>query len=137
MTYRPKRVTRYSEAFKMQLVQELESGKFDSIEHARRTYGIGGAPTVQKWLKKYGRNDLRTRIVYVQKPQEQDQVKKLQAEIKQLKNALAETQMQSLLNKSVYEVLCEELGMDPEEFKKKANTPPSPKRSKRPRKRIK
>ena len=137
MAYSPRRVTRYSEAFKMQLVQEIESGKFDSIEHARRTYSTGGAPTLQNWLKKYGRNDLRTRIVHVQKPEEQDQVKKLQSEIKALKDALVETQMQSLLNKSVYEVLCEEVGIDPEEFKKKANMPRSPKRSKGRRKKKK
>ena len=135
MAYSPRRVTRYSEAFKMQLVQELESGKFDSIEHARRAYGIGGTMTIPKWLKKYGRNDLRSRIVHVQKPNEQDQLKKLKDEIKDLKGALAETQMQSLLNRSVYEVLCEEVGVDPEEFKKKANMRPSTKRSKRrPRK---
>ena len=135
MAYKPKTLVRYSEAFKMQLVQEFESGKLHSIEHARRVYGIGGGCTVQRWLKKYGRNDLQTRIVYVQKPNEQDQVKKLKDEIKGLKEALAQTQMQSLLNKSVYEVLCEEIGIDPDEFKKKANMRPSTKRSKRrPRK---
>jgi len=137
MAYIPRRVTRYSEAFKMQLVQELESGKFDSIEHARRTYGIGGTTTVQKWLKKYGRNDLRARIVHVQKPNEQDQVKKLKEEIKTLKEALAETQIQSLLNRSVYEVLCQEIGVDPEAFKKKANIRQSSKPSRRRPKKTK
>lgn len=131
MAYKPKTVTRYSEAFKMQVVQELESGKFDSIGQARRIYSIGGADTIPKWLKRYGRQDLQPRIVHVQKPNEQDQVQKLKGEIKALKEALAETQIQSLLNKSVYEVLCEEIGMDPDEFKKKANMPPSKKRSKR------
>ena len=131
MVYQPKTVTRYSEAFKMLLVQEFESGKLDSIEHARRLYGIGGASTIQKWLKKYGRNALRTRIVHVQKPNEQDQVKKLKDEIKHLKEALANTQIQSLLNRSVYEVLCEEVGIDPDEFKKKANMQPSKKPSRR------
>ena len=64
------RVVRYSEAFKMQLIQELESGKLDSIEHARRSYGITGTTTIQKWLKKYGRNDLRAKVVRVEKPDE-------------------------------------------------------------------
>lgn len=137
MAYQPKSVTRYSEAFKMKLVQEIESGKFDSIEEARRVYGISGAGTIPTWLKKYGRHDLRTRIVHVQKPEEQDQVKKLKDEIKTLKDALAQTQIQNLLNRSVYEVLCDEVGIDPDEFKKKANIPPSPKRSKRRVKRKK
>ena len=134
MAYTAKTVVRYSEAFKMQLIRELESGKLDGIEHARRTYGISGTYTIQRWLKKYGRHDLRTRIVHVQKPDEQDQIQKLKEQIKTLKGALAETQIQSLLNKSVYEVLCEEVGVDPSKFKKKANMPRSAKRSKRPRK---
>ena len=137
MTYVPRTVIRYSEAFKMKLVQEIESGKFDSIEQARRVYGIRGAGTIPTWLKKYGRNDLRTRIVHVQKPEEQDQVKKLKDEIKTLKDALAQTQIHNLLNRSVYEVLCEEVGIDPEEFKKKANIQLSPKQSKRRVKRKK
>ena len=134
MPHKAKTVVRYSEAFKMQLIRELESGKLDSIGHARRTYGISGTYTVQRWLKKYGRHDLRTRIVHVQKPNEQDQIQKLKEQIKTLKGALAETQIQSLLNKSVYEVLCEEVGGDASEFKKKANMKRLAKRPKRPRK---
>lgn len=137
MAHKVKTVVRYSEAFKMQLIQELESGKLDSIEHARRTYGISGTYTIQRWLKRYGRHDLRTRIVHVRKPDEQDEIQKLEEQIKTLKNALAETQMQSLLNKSVYEVLCQEVGVDPSEFKKKANMPRSTKRPKHARKKRK
>ena len=137
MSCKGKIVVRYSEAFKMQLIQELESGKLDSIEHARRTYGISGTYTIQRWLKKYGRHDLRTRIVHVRKPDEQDQIQKLEGQIKTLKSALAETQIQNLLNKSVYEVLCEQVGVEPSDFKKKANMPQSIKRSKRPQKKTK
>jgi len=137
MSCKGKIVVRYSEAFKMQLIQELESGKLDSIEHARRSYGIAGTTTIQKWLKKYGRNDLRAKVVRVEKPNEQDQIKRLVKEVKALKSALAETQVQNLLNRSVYEVLCNEVGVDPSEFKKKANMPQSVKRPRRPRKKNK
>ena len=119
MSCKGKIVVRYSEAFKMQLIQELESGKLDSIEHARRSYGIAGTTTIQKWLKKYGRNDLRAKVVRVEKPNEQDQIKRLRNEVKALKSALAETQVENLVNRSVYEVLCNEVGVDPGEFKKK------------------
>ena len=34
-----RRVVRYSEAFKLQVVSELESGSLDGIEDARRRYG--------------------------------------------------------------------------------------------------
>lgn len=137
MSCKGKIVVRYSEAFKMQLIQELESGKLDSIEHARRSYGIAGTTTIQKWLKKYGRNDLRAKVVRVEKPNEQDQIKRLVKEVKALKSALAETQVQNLLNRSVYEVLCHEVGVDPGEFKKKANMPQLVKRPRRPRKKKK
>ena len=137
MSCKGKIVVRYSEAFKMQLIQELESGKLDSIEHARRSYGIAGTTTIQKWLKKYGRNDLRAKVVRVEKPNEQDQIKRLRNEVKALKSALAETQVENLVNRSVYEVLCNEVGVDPGEFKKKANMPPLAKRPRRSRKKKK
>lgn len=128
---------RYSEAFKMQVIGELESGKLKSIEHARRFYGIGGSETIPGWLKKYGRNHLRAKVVRVEKPEEQTQIQQLKNQVRQLKEALADTQLQSLLNQSVYEVLCSQVGVDPEEFKKKANIPPSTKRSRQPRKKKK
>lgn len=137
MSCKGKIVVRYSEAFKMQLIQELESGKLDSIEHARRSYGIAGTTTIQKWLKKYGRNDLRAKVVRVEKPNEQDQIKRLRNEVKALRSALAETQVENLVNRSVYEVLCNEVGVDPGEFKKKANMPPLAKRPRRSRKKKK
>jgi len=137
MSCKGKIVVRYSEAFKMQLIQELESGKLESLEHARRTYGIAGTMTIQTWLKKYGRNDLRAKVVRVEKPNEQDQINLLRNEVKALKSALAETQVENLVNRSVYEVLCTEVGVDPSEFKKKVNMPPLAKRPRRTRKRKK
>ncbi|MEJ0055794.1 MAG: hypothetical protein WDN75_09170 [Bacteroidota bacterium] len=35
-----------------------------------------------------------------------------------MKESLADTQVDSLINKSYFEVLCEEQGLDPEEVKK-------------------
>jgi len=48
-------IVRYSEAFKLQVVNELETGVLESVAEARRRYGIPGSETVVKWLKKYGR----------------------------------------------------------------------------------
>ena len=48
-------VIRYSEAFKLKVVTELENGKLISIEQAKRKYGIRGSMTISGWLKKYGR----------------------------------------------------------------------------------
>lgn len=113
---------RYSEAFKIQVINELESGKLSTLEAARRAYGIGGGSTIQKWLSKYGRNDLRAKVIRVETPEQQDQIKKLKKQIRQLESALAQTQIENLVNESRYEVLCKEVGIDPEEFKKKVDT---------------
>jgi transposase-like protein len=40
----------YSEAFKMQVVNEIKQGKFASILQAQKTYGIYGTATIQKWI---------------------------------------------------------------------------------------
>jgi transposase-like protein len=49
-----RRVIRYSEAFKQQVVDEIESGDA-SILSVQRKYGIGGAQTIQTWLIKFGK----------------------------------------------------------------------------------
>ena len=43
-------------SFKLQVVQEIESGEL-SIRAARRKYGIQGGNTVTSWVKKYGSFD--------------------------------------------------------------------------------
>ena len=53
-----KTIRRYSISFRRQVIADLESGRFDSIESARQHYGIGGTMTIQKWLRKYGKNHL-------------------------------------------------------------------------------
>jgi hypothetical protein len=36
----------------MQVVEEIKQGKFATILQAQKVYGICGATTIQKWLKK-------------------------------------------------------------------------------------
>lgn len=110
---------RYSEAFKIQVISELESGKFSCIDQARRQYGIAGSETIGKWLRKYGRNHLLPKVIRVEKPEETNQLKQLKQEVHQLKEALADTHVDGLLYKAHFEILCEEMGIDPEEYKKK------------------
>jgi transposase-like protein len=111
---------RYSEAFKLQVVQELESGKLGGVEEARERYGIGGSETIQRWLRKYGKNHLLGKVVRVEKPGERDQLRVLKRENDELKRALADAHMKSVLYESWFEVACEELGVtDLDAFKKK------------------
>lgn len=112
---------RYSIGFKQQVIQDIEAGRFDSLEQAREHYGVKGAITIQKWLRRYGRNHLCAKVVRVEKPNEQDQIRQLKRQIKQLKEALGQTQAENLLNQSFLKIACEELGADIEEFKKKAD----------------
>ena len=46
----------YSYSFKMQVVQEVESGSI-GINAAQRKYGIQGNATVNTWLRKHGSLD--------------------------------------------------------------------------------
>jgi transposase-like protein len=113
-------VRRYSEAFKLQVVQELESGKLSSVCEANRRYGITGATTVNGWLRKYGRHDQLPKVIRVEKPDERDQLKQLKLENDRLKRALADEHLRASLHQSWFEEACAQLGVqDLEAFKKK------------------
>jgi transposase-like protein len=111
---------RYSEALKLQVIGELESGRFDCIEQARRAYGIGGTNTIQKWLRKYGKRNLLGRIIRVEKPEERDQIKALKARIRELERAVADSKVQEVLSRAYFEIVCEEYGVDDIEGLKKS-----------------
>jgi len=115
-----KTVMRYSEAFKLKIVNELETGKLSCINEARKRYGIIGCGTVQYWLRKYGKNHLLNKVVKVQKADEQDELKKQKVRIRQLEKALADAHLDSIIEKEYFKMVCEVANIDdPEEFKKK------------------
>lgn len=122
-------VKRYSVSFKQQVIEELEQGRFRSIGEARAYYDIGGCTTIQKWLKRYGRNHLQAKVVRVEKPDEADQIRELKRQVKQLQQALGQTQAQNVLNATYLELACEQLGEDVEAFKKKSGGKRSTKRT--------
>ena len=115
-------VYRYSMSFKQQVVEELESGRFSSILKAKEHYGIAGAGTVRSWLVKYGRNHLCAKVVRVEKPNEKDKILQLKKQIRQLKEALGQTQAENVINQEFLKIACEEMGKDVENFKKKVGT---------------
>lgn len=116
---------RYSIAFKQQVIADLESGRFGSMDAASKHYGIGGKSTVRKWLKKYGRNHLIPKVVRVEKPDEADQIRQLKQQIEQLQKALGRTQLEKIMEEAFLHQACEALGTDVESFKKKVDTTPS------------
>lgn len=113
-------VMRYSSCFKRRVISELESGRFGSIEAVRQHYGIGGTMTVQRWLKRYGKNHLQAKVVRVETPGEADQIRALKARIKELEQALGQTQAKKILEEQFLKLACEELGQDVQTFKKNA-----------------
>ena len=118
-------VLRYSEAFKLQVVSEIESGQLSSINEANHRYGIAGSRTVRLWLAKYGKTQCLPRVVRVETPDEKDRVKALQKENERLKKALADTHMKALLYESWFEIACRDFGVkDVEAFKKKLDRKP-------------
>lgn len=102
---------RYSEAFKLQIVGEIESGLF-GIESARRRYGIVGTATIQNWIRHYGKNHLLGKVVRVEKPEERDRVAGLEKKIRELESALAQERVKTLALESLIQVTEEHYGVD-------------------------
>ena len=110
---------RYSEAFKLKVVNEIASGKFSGYTEAARVYGIKAHATVKRWLQIYGRNDLIPKVIQVSRPEEIEEKKKLEKRVRELEKALANMTMDSLMNQAYFEIVCEENGIQDIDAKKK------------------
>jgi transposase len=114
---------RYSEAFKMEVVRELEAGglAFDAVS---LKYGIKGKMTVSKWVRKYG-NGTRGKVIRVEKPGEINELKRLTERVRKLESALADANIDAALERAYTRLACERAGItDVAEFKKKAGGQP-------------
>lgn len=109
---------RYSEAFKMQIVRELERGLIN-IEQIRRKYGIGGCYTIRRWVCQYGNGSIG-RVIRVEKPEEINERQELKRRVRALEQALADANIDLALERAYTELACERAGVDVQEFKKKA-----------------
>ena len=110
---------RYSEAFKRQVVGEIERGRHATITAAQRAYGIKGSVTIPGWVRKYGRDDLLPKIVRIETLKERDELREARKRIRELEAAVADAHIDHCLEKAYLHVACERMGVDPEEFKKK------------------
>jgi transposase-like protein len=117
---------RYSQAFKMQVVRELEDEGL-SFSAMKRKYGASAA-TVQRWTLKYG-NGTRGKVVRVQRPEERNQLEELKKRVRLLESALADAHVDLSLERAYTRLACQRAGIaDVEEFKKKADGKPPIKR---------
>src|SRR6185295_6044903 len=109
---------RYSEAFKMAVVRELEEQDLP-FEHVRRKYGILGCDTVQSWVRKYG-NGSRGKRLRVETPEEIDELTRLKERVKRLEALLADANIHLALERGYTQIACQRAGIqDVSEFKKK------------------
>ena len=115
-----KPVVRYSEAFKLQVVRELEQGRFGSVGEARRAYGVRGAETVSAWIRRFGKDHLLRKVVRVMKADERAEVEALRKQVRELKGALADAHLDLKLDAAYLKIACRMAGVeDVEGFKKK------------------
>lgn len=111
----------YSEAFKLQVLRELDEGRFDCVEGARRTYGIRGCGTVQAWIRKYGKEHLLSKVVRVETPKEINELHQLRKRVRELEHGLADAHLDLKLEQAYVKLACRAAGIeDVESFKKKA-----------------
>ena len=109
----------YSMAFKRQVIEDIENGRFDTAEAARVHYGINSTATVGRWLKRFGRNHLCPKVVRVEKPNEKNEISQLKKEVRRLRELLGQKEAEKALEDAFLEMACEELGTDVDTFKKK------------------
>ena len=110
-------IKRYSMAFKKQLIQEYEQGA--EIAVLQRKYGIPQGPTIKRWIKQYSRKGVRHKVMHIQRPEEQEQLKVLQKRISELEKLVAQLSLDKFMLESSLAVAEEELGY---ELKKKGVT---------------
>ena len=101
-------IRRYSEPFKLKILDELTTGKLNKNQLGK-LYGI--APTtINEWIRKYNRKDLMNTRVKVETKDEITRIKELQKEIAQLKKLLLKKDLDALVLESYLEVAAQDLG---------------------------
>jgi transposase-like protein len=111
------KVIRYSHAFKMQAVREVESGQ-EGTQAVRRKYDIKGDGTVMRWVRQFGSGKYG-KVIRVERPNEINETARLRSQLRQAKEALADAHMELALEKAFLAVACEQMGQPVEGFKKK------------------
>ena len=114
---------RYSEAYKLSVVRDVEANGL-AFGEATRKYGIKGLGTVPRWVRRYG-NGTRGKIMRVEHPNEINQLKQLHQRVRLLERTVGNLHVKLALESSYTEIACERAGIaDVAEFKKKVGGMP-------------
>lgn len=104
----------------MQVLREIEEGRFETRAAAYRAYGIRGCGTIESWAVKYGKNHLVGKVIRVQTAKEVSEVQALRKRVKDLEKALASERLDHMLDEAYLQIACRRAGIeDVEDFKKK------------------
>ncbi|MGE5351780.1 MAG: transposase [Acidobacteriota bacterium] len=104
-------IIRYSHAFMIKVIGEIEQGQL-TVPEAMRLYGIKGADTIQRWMKKLGKNHLLNKMVRVEVMGEAHRIKELEKEKRELESALAQAQLKIIGLEKIIEIASRDSGQD-------------------------
>ena len=116
---------RYSEAFKLQVLSEIETGHLTPAEAVRK-YGLSHCSMINYWSKRYRKPHLLRKVVRIEMPTEPTQndiIKQLKVEKQKLESALAQSQLKVVALESLIEVAEQHYHID---IKKNSGLKPAP-----------
>ena len=122
------KVVRYSKAFQLQLVREVESGENCAHQVALK-YDLW-PHTVLRWVRRFGSGKYG-KVIRVERADELRETVRLRQQLRQAKEALADAHMELALERAYLEVACEQMDQRVEDFKKKHGGLPHTGRGKR------
>lgn len=110
---------RYSEAFKLKVMEELRDAKWKSVREAATAYGITEM-SVYNWMRRLGFEHLKGRLIYVKTRTEMDRIRELEGEVRRLRTALADEVLDHRIDEVALRLMCTRAGTTPEAVKKKS-----------------
>jgi transposase len=117
---RVQHVRRFSEDFKLKLVEEYEKGLY-SVYELEKIYEVGN-PTIYSWIYKYSKYNKKSIQVVEMKDSQAEKIKAQELRIKELERAVGQKQMNIDYLEKMIEIAKDEYNID---IKKNSNTPQS------------
>ena len=109
---------RYSEAFKLKVMEELRDAKRKSVKEAATAYGIAEM-SVYNWMRKLGFEHLKGRLAYVKTRTELDRIRELEEQVLRLKQSLADEVLDHKIDVEFLKIACKRAGTTVDDLKKK------------------
>jgi len=109
MTEKERRYRRFSEEFKKEKVQLIESKRL-TIRQVCDDYEVARS-AVNKWIKKYSKDSKQEWLIY-EKASETNRIAGLNNKVKELEQAVGKQQMEILYLRKIIEISGKEIGED-------------------------